>query len=178
MPWLSVAGRIRPGTSLKQAQAELTVLGRRLKGAQGINREPRRLIAFRAGLTWKDRPGEAALTLGVFLFVPLSVLLIGCANAINLQLARATERSRELGVRIALGASRYRLVRMLAVEAIFLSALAGFLGWRGAIALLAWAAPFIQLPVHGQLRGACLWDLPGDCGHRDRGVCARVARHA
>ena len=146
-PWLSVAGRVRPGTSLKRAQAELSVLGTRLKGARGTGPAPRRLIGFRAGLTWKERPFEAALTLGVFLFIPLTILLIGCANAINLQLARATARSRELGVRIALGASRYRLIRMLAVEAVFLSALAGFIGWRGAKALLAWAAPFIQLPV-------------------------------
>jgi putative ABC transport system permease protein len=146
-PWLSVAGRVRPGTTQKRAQAELSVLGTRLHGARGAGPEPRRLIGFPAGLTWKERPFEAALTLGVFLFIPLSVLLIGCANAINLQLARATARSRELGVRIALGASRYRLIRMLAVEAVFLSALAGLVGWRGAKALLTWAAPFVQLPV-------------------------------
>jgi len=146
-PWLYVAGRARPGAGLRAAQAELAVVGTRLTGARGTGAEPRRLIGFRAGLSWKERPHEAALTLAVFLFTPLSVLLIGCANAINLELARATGRSRELGVRIALGASRYQLIRMLGVEAIFLSALAGFVGWRGANALLAWAAPFIELPV-------------------------------
>ncbi len=146
-PWLSVVARGRPGTSLRRAQAELATLGERLKGAEGANREPRRLISFRAGLRWSDRPVDVAFVLAVFLFVPVSVLLIACGNVINLQLSRATDRSRELGVRIALGASTYRLVRMLGIEAVLLSALAGLVGWQGATAFLAWAARFIEIPV-------------------------------
>ena len=79
--------------------------------------------------------------------MPLAVLGIGCANVINLQLSRATERSRELGVRLALGASRGRLARLLGLEVVFLAAFAGLAGWRGAVALLLVAAPYLQLPV-------------------------------
>ena len=145
--WLSVVARARPDTNLKRAQAELAALGRRLKGAEGVNRERRMLMSFRAGLKWSERPVEVAQVLGLFLLVPVSVLLIACGNVINLQLSRATERSRELGVRIALGASTYRLIRMLGIEAVLLSVLAGFVGWQGAAAFLAWAAPFIEMPV-------------------------------
>ena len=105
------------------------------------------LMSFRAGLEWSERPLEVAQVLGVFLLVPLSVLFIACGNVINLQLSRATQRSRELGVRIALGASTYRLMRMLAIEAALLSMLAGFVGWRAAAAFLSWAAPAIEMPV-------------------------------
>jgi putative ABC transport system permease protein len=147
---LSVVGRLRPGATLAQAQAELAVASTRLSGP---SRE-RRLVSFRDGLSWKERPFDTLLTLGVFLFVPLSILLIGCANAINLQLARATERSRELGVRIALGASRYRLARLLAVEILFLAALAAGIGWLGAVVFLERLAPVIQLPVRVNLASA------------------------
>jgi putative ABC transport system permease protein len=151
---LSVVGRLRRGVTLAQARAELAVAATHLDGPPRTTSASRRLVTLRAGLSWSERPLDTLLTLGVFLFVPLSVLLIGCANAINLQLARATERSRELGVRIALGASRYRLARMLGVEIIFLAALSSVAGWYGAVLFVDRAAPFIQLPVHINLPSA------------------------
>ncbi len=151
---VSVVGRLRPGATLAQAQAELAVAATQLNGPSRATADARRLITMRAGLSWSERPFNTLLTLGVFLFVPLSVLLIGCANAINLQMARATERSRELGVRIALGASRYRLARMLAVEIFFLAALSAVVGWYGAVLFVDRAAPFIQLPVQVNLPAA------------------------
>ena len=150
VPSLSVAGRLRTGVPVKRALSELTVVGSRLRtlrtaAAEGPARKS--LWGYRAGLDWRDNPFEVASVLGVFLFVPLAVLAIGCANVINLQLARATERSRELGVRLALGASRGRLVRLLGLEVVFLAALAGLVGWRGADALLRAATPYLQLPI-------------------------------
>jgi predicted permease len=151
---LSVVGRLRAGVTLAQARAELAVAATHLDGPPRTISASRQLVTLRAGLSWRERPFDTLLTLGVFLFVPLSVLLIGCANAINLQLARATERSRELGVRIALGASRYRLARMLGVEIIFLAALSSVAGWYGAVQFVDRAAPFIQLPVRVNLASA------------------------
>ncbi|MDP9323264.1 MAG: ABC transporter permease, partial [Acidobacteriota bacterium] len=106
VPSLSVAGRLRSGVPVKRAVAELAVVGSRLRSDPAKGRESVSLWGYRAGIDWSDNPFEVASVLGVFLFVPLAVLAIGCANVINLQLAHATERSRELGVRLALGASR------------------------------------------------------------------------
>jgi putative ABC transport system permease protein len=147
IPWLSVAGRLRPGVPVKRALVELAVVGSRLRTDPAEGRERASLWGYRAGIDWRDNPLEVASVLGVFLFVPLAVLAIGCANVINLQLARATERSRELGVRLALGAPRRRLARLLGFEVVFLAALAGLVGWRGAVALLLVAAPYLQVPV-------------------------------
>jgi putative ABC transport system permease protein len=147
VPSLSVAGRLRAGVPVKRALAELAVVGSRLRTDPAKGRDGVSLWGYRAGIDWSDNPIEVAAVLGVFLFVPLAVLAIGCANVINLQMARATERSRELGVRLALGASRGRLARLLGLEVVFLAALAGFAGWRGAVVLLLVAAPYLQLPV-------------------------------
>jgi putative ABC transport system permease protein len=102
---------------------------------------------FRSGLDWNDAPGDSLLAMSLFLFVPLCVLAIGCANVISLQLARATERARELSVRLALGASRVQLARLLALEVVLLGVVAGALGWRGAHVLLKAMQPLFPAPL-------------------------------
>jgi putative ABC transport system permease protein len=128
-PALVVAARLQAGRSLAAGRAEVSLLRSRLPN-QPFRRDTF-LRVYRSGLDWRDVPGESLLTLGLFLAVPLGVLAIGCVNVINLQLARAVEQAGELSLRLALGASRLRLVRMLSVEVAVLSAIAMALAWSG-----------------------------------------------
>ena len=118
-------GRLRPGVSYEQAAAELsgitTVLAEQYP-ASNRNTAPR-LEPLRTGI---GAPilGVVVALLGAVAFV----LLIACANAANLLLARAAERMRDVAVRLALGASRWRIVRQLLVESLVLATVAGVLG--------------------------------------------------
>ena len=142
---LTVLGRLKPGVTPEQAAANLSAIAAQLakeypKTDTGV---PLRLI--RPGL-YAD---EGDLIRG-FLFsvtaLALLVLLAACANLASLFAARAADRSRELALRVALGASRWRLVRQLFTEAMVLSVLGGAAG----------------MVVAGLLLGALgRWGLPG-----------------
>ncbi len=121
---LFVPARLKAGTSLAQARNEMTAIAQRLDQAE---------LAQDRGWTAAVFPfavEDAAPTLHRALYVLLAtvalLLLIACANLANLTLARATLRSRDIGVRLALGATRTRIVTQLLAEA-FLVAIAGAL---------------------------------------------------
>lgn len=120
-------GRLAAGATVAQARAELDTIGRRLARAYPATNEgwvpaPRTFAQFFVGV---NAPAVfAALWVAVGL-----VLLIACANFANLLLDRAIGRSREISIRIAVGAGRSRIVRQLLVENLLLTGAAGAVAW-------------------------------------------------
>jgi predicted permease len=129
--YLQVVGRLKPGVDIEQAEAQMTQIGRALQAEHpqwnrdtnvGVRPLHDHVVGSRTR-TWM------LMLLGA---VGL-VLVIACVNVATLQLARAVARERELGVRAALGATRWRLARQLLVESVLLSCGGAVLGM-----LVAW----------------------------------------
>jgi putative ABC transport system permease protein len=117
-PGPSVLGRLRPQISPAQAQANLDALSQ----ANAEPGQPSRVLLVNLH---EQVAGGAKLSLYVLLGAVGFVLLIACANVANLLLARVTSRQREIAVRAAVGAGRWRIVRQLLVESILLALLGG-----------------------------------------------------
>jgi predicted permease len=125
--WLYMIGRLKDGTTLEQARSSMNKLAADIYAVAPANTSTNlAVIAGTQGFTHDLH--DARLPLTLLLSISGLVLLIACANLANLQLARATGRSREFAIRLALGAGRARLIRALLIESVLLALVGGGLG--------------------------------------------------
>ncbi len=129
--YLDMVARVKPGVSVRDADAEMKTVAARLaqQYPQTDSGRSTHVWLMREELTFGTRQYVLTL-LGAAIFV----LLLACANVANLQLARTIARQKEIAVRAALGANRWRLVRQILIESVLLGALGGVLG----LLLAAW----------------------------------------
>src|SRR5206468_4273641 len=148
IPGYEVVAKLRPSVSLKQADAESKSIARQLEQAYPQLRRgwSVKLISLRQELLG-DLAGHVNKALFALMAGVVFLLLICCANVANLQLARGIARQRELALRRALGAGRWRLVRQLLTESMLLA----FLGGVAGVILANWLVPILAAlnPIRG-----------------------------
>jgi predicted permease len=140
--WMNVLARLKPGVTIDQASAEMQSIAVRLNQAYANDRSSDTSAKVLSEMD--GRWGEATTVMksagAIAMAIVGLILLIACANVANLMLARAAARRKEIGIRLALGASRVRLIRQLLTESLLLSLLGGGFG----LLLAYWVTDLMQ----------------------------------
>jgi macrolide transport system ATP-binding/permease protein len=167
--WIEAYVRLKPGVTREQAQQEITAVAKRLEADYPETNRGRSIKLWPLWQTPFNNAGTLLPTLEIMLAVVVFVLLIACANVGNLLLVRSFARRHEMTVRLAIGASRGRLVKQLVTEGLILAAF----GAAGGLLVAHWCrhALVLLLPARG---GVAMY-LPGEVDWRvlalSAGVC-------
>lgn len=154
--YFEIYARLRPGVTLEQANAELRTIAANDARAQPARTDAENVNSYHEAT--EDVAAELRPAFRALLGAVLAVLLIACANVSNLMLSRFSARQTETAVRVALGATRGRVVRQFLAESVLVSAAGGLLGMAGGAGALALARRVVaaQLPAGVELR----FDVP------------------
>ena len=165
---VTVSGRVVAGSAAPRVDAELTALLKDLAIPLGASVRPATRVETAPAIT-ADSVAQLRLVVVSVIGVVALLLLLACANISNLLLASAAQRSREIGVRLALGADRGRVFRQLLIESALLSAV----GAAAGLVLSIWMAPSLAA-----LSGLQTWDVARDIAPDTRVYAFLVASFA
>ncbi|MGA2595972.1 MAG: ABC transporter permease [Bryobacteraceae bacterium] len=143
--YLAVAGRLKPGVPVTAANAEMKIVGERFRRAYPKFMDEHESVGVRP--MQEVVGGDVRLPLLILTAAVGFVLLIACANVANLLLARAAGRQREVAIRAAIGANRFRLIRQLLTESIVLALMGGIAG----LAIGAWGVRVLLAYTPGDI---------------------------
>ncbi len=150
--WISeVLGHVKSGVTPAQAVADLNSIGSALEKSYPKEDAQMSFSLERTGLPGGGFGAAIQAFLGGLMLLAGLILLAACANLGSLFAARAADRSREVALRLALGAGRTRILRQLFTEALLISLMGGAAGLWGSVGLLRWLAvwqPFPQYPIN------------------------------